>query len=93
MREGQRIQMAVASRHGDWQKGDVGEIQQVHVTPPENQRTIYTIKLDNGKRFWATDEDLMPGYRQMTIFDILQDEDQSANQPSDSSDHRSSQGS
>ena len=75
---GDRIRIVVGSRHNDWQKFDAGKISRVLATRPQNQTEVYIVTLDRtGKDYWVTGDQVIH-FGQLSIFDILQDEDQSA---------------
>jgi hypothetical protein len=77
---GTRIRFLADSRQGDWQKNQIGFITRVLATPPQNQNTLYVVKVyvTRGKvsstlderRVWATDKDLEPN-EQLSIYDVL----------------------
>lgn len=65
-----QIRFTEHSRHGDWQKGQLGRVVRTLALPPQNQYAIYVIRLENGSQVWATDKDVEP-FEQMTIYDEL----------------------
>jgi len=67
MTNNQVVKFTQKSRYGEWNKGDLGEIEKVLVLPPANQKGIYIIRLNNGEAVWATDEDFIV-WNQLTLF-------------------------
>lgn len=61
------IRFVADSRHGDWTKGQHGTITKTLAVPPQNQFTIYIVKLEDGTEVWATDKDVQP-WNQLSLF-------------------------
>jgi hypothetical protein len=58
------------SRHEDWKKGDLGYIDRQLALPPQNQFSLFVVRLKHsGKSVWATNEDIEE-FNQLTLEDI-----------------------
>jgi hypothetical protein len=64
--QGQRIRFTKSSRFNDWHLGDLGEITRVLALPPQNQKSLYVIKVRD-REVWATAEDFTP-MNQLSLF-------------------------
>lgn len=61
------VRFTSTSRLGDWQKGNLAFVDKVLALPPFNQRTIYVLRLPDGRKVWATDQDV-EAHDQLALF-------------------------
>lgn len=71
---GSRVRFVADSRNGDWRKGQIGTIEKVIATPPQNTNTIYIIwwkSLIDIVKVWATEKDIESAWDQLSIFEVI----------------------
>lgn len=62
-----QVRFLADSRHGDWKKWELAEIEKQLVSVPLNQNNIFVLRLEDGRKVWATEKDF-EFYDQLRLF-------------------------
>ncbi len=65
----QLVRFTTSARYKEWNKQDMAKISDILVKFPDNQATLYMVKLLGSKtEYWVYEHEIAPAWEQLTLF-------------------------